>query len=67
MTDGAHTPLTRARSDQPANLTDQTAGPEPAPDKSYQSSFAGRQIGPIERAERRPGEFLRLIFYENGG
>jgi hypothetical protein len=26
MTDGAHTPLTRARSDQPANLIDQTAG-----------------------------------------
>src|SRR4051794_3523278 len=60
MTDGAHTPLTRARPDQPANLIDQTAGSEPASAKPCQTPFSSRQIGPLEQAGRRPGEFLRL-------
>jgi hypothetical protein len=60
MTDGAHTPPIRARPDQSANLTDHTAGSEPAPAKPCQKPFTGRQIGPLEQAGRRPGEFLRL-------
>src|SRR3954462_12219844 len=60
MTDGAHTPLTRARPDQPANRTEQTAGPEPAPAKARQPPFTGRQIAPLEQTGSRLGEWLRL-------
>ena len=60
MTAGAHTPLTRAHPDQPANLTDQTAGPEPAPTKPRRPSFTRRQIGPLEQAGSRHGELMRL-------
>jgi hypothetical protein len=60
MTHGAHTPPIRARPDQSANRTDHPAGSEPAPAKPCQAPFPGRQIGPLEQAARRPGEFLRL-------
>jgi hypothetical protein len=43
MTDGAYTPLTRARPDQPANLTDHTAGSEPASAKACQPPFTRQQ------------------------
>ena len=48
MTDGAHTPLTRARPDQPANLTDQTAGPDPASAKACQPPFTHRHAKALE-------------------
>src|SRR5204863_4575442 len=60
MTDGAHTPRIQTRPDQPANLTDHTAGSEPAPAKPCQPPVTSRQIGPLAQAERRPGEYLRL-------
>src|SRR4051812_29479180 len=60
MTDGAHTPRIQTHPDQPANLTDHTAGSEPAPAKPCQPPVTSRQIGPLAQAERRPGEFLRL-------
>ena len=64
MTDEAHTPRIQTRPDQPANLTDQTAGSEPAPAKPCQAPFTSRQIGPLEQAGRRPGEFLRLAQFD---
>src|SRR3954454_14514989 len=60
MTDGPHTPRIQTHPDQPANLTDHTAGSEPAPAKPCQPPVTSRQIGPLAQAERRPGEFLRL-------
>ena len=60
MTDGAHTPLTRARSDQPANLPDHTAGPELAPAKPRRPSFTRHPIGPLEQAGSHQGELMRL-------
>src|SRR3954468_8977102 len=60
MSDGAHTPLTRARPDQPANLPDPPAGSKPAPAKPCQPPFTGRQIGPLEQARSRHGELMRL-------
>src|SRR4051794_36835257 len=60
MTDGAHTPRTQTHPDQPANLTDHTAGSEPAPAKPCQPPVTSRQMGPLAQAERRPGELLRL-------
>src|SRR3954447_20220453 len=49
MTAGAHTPLTRARPDQPANLTDQTAGPAPAPAKPCQPPLTRRHKSHLSR------------------
>ena len=60
MTDGAHTPRIQTRPDQSANLTDHTAGSEPAPAKPCQPPVTSRQIGPLAQAERRPGELMRL-------
>ena len=60
MTDGAHTPRIRARPNQPANLTDQTAGSEPAPAKPRRPSFTRHPIGPLEQAGSRHGELMRL-------
>jgi hypothetical protein len=60
MTDGAHTPLTRARPDQPANLTDQTAGPDPASAKACQPPFTHRHAKALEQAGAHHGELIRL-------
>ena len=60
MTDGAHTPLTRARPDQPANLTDQTAGPDPASAKACQPPFIHRHAKALEQAGAHHGELIRL-------
>ena len=60
MTDGAHTPLTRARPDQSANLTDHTAGPDPAPDKPCQLPLTRRHTKPLEQAGSRHDEWMRL-------
>src|SRR3954447_17918518 len=54
------TPRIQPRPDQPANLTDHTAGSEPAPAKPCQPPVTSQQMGPLAQAERRPGEFLRL-------
>src|SRR3954452_816337 len=47
MTAGAHTPRLQTHPDQPANLTDHTAGSEPAPAKPCQPPVTSRQIGPL--------------------
>src|SRR4029079_4161150 len=60
MTDGAHTPLTRARPDPPANLTDQTAGPDPAAAKACQPPFTHRNAKALEQAGAHYGELIRL-------
>src|SRR3954447_3663308 len=60
MTDGAHTPLTRARPDQSANLTDHTAGPEPAPAKACQPPLTSRHTKALKQAGSRHGELMRL-------
>ena len=60
MTDGAHTPLTRARPDQPANLTDQTAGPDPASAKACQPPFTHQHAKALEQAGAHHGELIRL-------
>lgn len=60
MTHGAHTPLTRARPDQPANLTDQTAGPDPASAKACQPPFIHRHAKALEQAGAHHGELIRL-------
>jgi uncharacterized membrane protein len=62
MTDGAHTPLTRAHPDQPANLTDQTAGPDPASAKACQPPFTHRHAKALEQAGAHHGELIRLGF-----
>src|SRR4051812_16879151 len=67
MTDGAHTPRIQTHPDQPANLTDHTAGSEPAPAKPCQPPVTSQQIGPLAQAERRPGEFLRLALPAGSG
>src|SRR4051812_4389032 len=60
MTAGAHTPLTRARPDQPANLTDHTAGPDPASAKACQPPFTHRHAKALEQAGAHHGELIRL-------
>ena len=60
MTHGAHTPLTRARPDQPANLTDQTAGPDPVSANACQPPHTRRHTKPLEQAGSRHGEWMRL-------
>ena len=60
MTDGAHTPLTRARPDQPANLTDYAAGPDPASAKACQPPFTHRHAKALEQAGAHHGELIRL-------
>ena len=61
MTDGAHTPLTRAHPDQSANRTNQTAGPELAPAKACQPPLTRRHTKPLEQAGSRHGEWMRLV------
>src|SRR4051794_35149210 len=60
MTDGAHTPLTRARPDQPANLPDHTTGPDPVSAKACHPPFTRRHTKPLEQAGSRHGEWMRL-------
>ena len=60
MTHGAHTPQIRARPDQPANLTDQTAGPDPASAKACQPPFTHRHAKALEQAGAHHGELIRL-------
>ena len=64
MTHGAHTPLTRARPDQPANLTDHTAGPDPAPAKPCQPLLTPQHTNPLEQAGPHQGELIRLASQE---
>src|SRR5829696_3638265 len=52
LTDGAHTPLTRARSDKPANLTNHTANSEPAPAKPPGHHSPGTKSGHLSRPGR---------------
>jgi hypothetical protein len=60
MTAGAHTPPNLSPSRQSANLTDQTAGPKPAPAKACQPPFTSRPFKPLEPAGSCLGELLRL-------
>src|SRR3954453_7030077 len=61
MTAGAHTPLTRARPDQPANLTDHTAGPDPAPANPCQPLLTPQHTKPLGQAGSHQGELIRLV------